>query len=283
MDSDASAVLSGNPFSPGGLNSPDSAYSFACGDEDDVSEALLSSLPPHFISTLTALQEQLLTDLPATDSLDAFLNLDMMLDQDMTFDETGEVNLPNITDKIIYSPLGSESFPTKLPALTDIYRVETTARDVSNELITPSLFEKTAFDSLLSSTYNPSLNPGQVISQGYRKAVTLECAQKESITNGSNIRSNLLSIETTASLNIDSCAKRTAADRQAVSKKDKSAGVKKAKEKRKSKFSDLEDEAKMLILANEKLRQKIAELEKMTKEMKMKLVASIAGKCPSLN
>lgn len=83
MDSDASAVLSGNPFSPGGLDSPDSGLfdSLVCGDEDDVSEALLSSLPPHFISTLTALQEQFLTDLPATDSLDAFLNLDMMLDQ----------------------------------------------------------------------------------------------------------------------------------------------------------------------------------------------------------
>lgn len=203
----------------------------------------------------------------------------------MTFDEATDVNIPNITDKMVYSSLGSESFSTKLPALPDIYHIETATKDVSNELTTPGLFEKPAFDSLLiSSTYNPSLNPSQAISQDYRKAVTLECAQKENIRNGSKVKLNLLSIETTANFNnINSCAKNTATDRQAVSKKVKSAGVKKAKEKRKSKFSDLEDEAKMLILANEKLRQKIAELEKMTKEMKMKLVASIAGKCPSVN
>ncbi|CAG5125076.1 unnamed protein product [Candidula unifasciata] len=141
MDSDASAALSGNPFSPGGPNSADAAFFDSVVYGDDVAEALFNSLPPHLISSLGAPEDSLnapkehfVTDLPATDSLDAFLNLDVMLDQDLTFDGTTDINLLNanpLFEKTVYSLLGLESFSSKQPAFPDLYGQETTAADIS--------------------------------------------------------------------------------------------------------------------------------------------------------
>lgn len=278
MDFDAPA-LSGNPFSPEGLHCADAAFfdSLVCGD--DIPEELLNNLPAHLISSLSGPTQHFLTDLPATDSLDAFANLDTMLGQEMSFDETTDLlNANRLFDKTVYSLLGLESFPLKQPTFPDAYNQETAATEISSEPINYDVFEKPSFDSLLTtSSVNPSLNLSCALNQDYRNAVSFKCAPKGTTKSGSKITSNLLSVETNVcSHKIDTNV------RQTESKKEKTARLKDFKEKRKSKVSDLEEEAEMLMLKNENLRQKITELENLTKEMKAKLVASIAGKSPVL-
>ncbi|GFO30094.1 transcription factor protein [Plakobranchus ocellatus] len=67
-------------------------------------------------------------------------------------------------------------------------------------------------------------------------------------------------------------------DKQSIRRHKNNIASKRSREQRKQKFSDLDREAEELVTANEALRQKIVELEKMAKEMKAALVAKMSGK-----
>ncbi|KAK6181065.1 hypothetical protein SNE40_009001 [Patella caerulea] len=53
---------------------------------------------------------------------------------------------------------------------------------------------------------------------------------------------------------------------------------KRSREIRKNKFTEMEDKANLLVVENEKMREKIVELEALAKEMKAVLVARLSGK-----
>lgn len=67
-------------------------------------------------------------------------------------------------------------------------------------------------------------------------------------------------------------------DKQSIRRQKNNIASKRSREQRKQKFSDLDREAEELVVKNEALRKKIAELEKVAKEMKALLVAKMSGK-----
>ncbi|XP_005103540.1 uncharacterized protein LOC101858288 isoform X2 [Aplysia californica] len=69
----------------------------------------------------------------------------------------------------------------------------------------------------------------------------------------------------------------TPVDKQAVRRMKNNVASKRSREQRKQKFADMDLEAEQLITENDRLRNKIIELEKLAKEMKAQLVAKMAG------
>ena len=67
-------------------------------------------------------------------------------------------------------------------------------------------------------------------------------------------------------------------DKQSIRRHKNNVASKRSREQRKQKFSDLDREAEELVEKNEALRLKIAELEKIAREMKAVLVSKMSGK-----
>jgi len=67
-------------------------------------------------------------------------------------------------------------------------------------------------------------------------------------------------------------------DKQTARRIKNNIASKRSREQRKQKFVEMDEEAQMLEVENDRLRLKIIELEKMAKEMKAVLVAKMAGK-----
>jgi hypothetical protein len=76
---------------------------------------------------------------------------------------------------------------------------------------------------------------------------------------------------------LDSNIQDTATDKSAAIRNKNRDLSQKSRERRKPKFADLDDEAVRLVEANAKLRQKIIQLEEMTRTMKAQLISSIVG------
>lgn len=70
----------------------------------------------------------------------------------------------------------------------------------------------------------------------------------------------------------------TTEDKQTIRRIKNNVASKRSREQRKAKFAEMDQEADYLTEENERLRGKIAELEKIAKEMKALLVAKMAGK-----
>ncbi|KAK6971180.1 hypothetical protein BgiMline_026885 [Biomphalaria glabrata] len=214
------------------------------------------------------------------DSLDAFINLDTILAGENLFDVTAEVSpVIDISPGNMKQAIGEMSIQTsstetanttvvkEIPLLTSRKRKLSNTKTKETVLKTsmfeiPARLEKkvAAVDTQLDHDYTAKL---------------LKLSQDNTSTSQFN---NLSHDSEYSSSSITQGQECGITDKQAVRRMKNNVASKRSREQRKQKFVEMDQEAEDLIVANETLRKKIVELEKLAQEMKAQLVAKMSGK-----
>ncbi|KAK0049948.1 hypothetical protein Bpfe_020680 [Biomphalaria pfeifferi] len=207
------------------------------------------------------------------DSLDEFINLDTILAGENVFDMTAEVSpVINISPGNMKQAIG-ETETTNTTVVKEIPLLTSRKRKLSNTktketVLKTSMFEiparlekkVAAVDTQLDHDYTAKL---------------LKLSQDNTSTSQFN---NLSHDSEYSSSSITQGQECGITDKQAVRRMKNNVASKRSREQRKQKFAEMDQEAEDLIVANEKLRKKIVELEKLAQEMKAQLVAKMSGK-----
>lgn len=234
-----------------------------------------------------------LEDPLADSSLDAFVNLDTFFMEDPFFDNCNQVHvaeepvevkpviqfavpepvLPavSVPDEPAQSFLKPEvSKPSRkrraqttpaAPVETSLFKIPAI---ISNDMMTDHDYMITSQGAASSSEDIGKSNNKKPKQQPKRRRIS------STTSNESDVSS------TTSMLDLDDLD--TPVDKQTIRRIKNNIASKRSREQRKTKLSEMETEAETLIVTNEKLRNKIVELEKLAKEMKELLVAKMSGK-----
>ncbi|GFS14614.1 transcription factor protein [Elysia marginata] len=250
------------------------------------------------------------TDPLGDESLDAFINLDQLLSGDTFLDEVSEVKpviemTPEAEEPAIsiQLPSGGDNQPLDFFDLIDCPpEVIPVFQDQSSLSVSPTSAFVAVEPSPSTSTSKSTSRKRKVATPGPIKTSMFEISHP--------ISENVVSTTTTAiftspcspELDHDYTSKvrvievpsaretnkksqepveagpSKEVDKQSIRRQKNNIASKRSREQRKQKFSELDREAEELIVKNAALRQKIAELEKVAREMKAVLVAKMSGK-----
>lgn len=187
-------------------------------------------------------------------------------------------------DNMTLTAVDSEFFLPQEPAVTKSRKRKAGFETLIAKSIKTSVFEIPVLEQIVAVNVNPQIDHDYTTKHP-RVSTTSEDALKHG-ANRDNInkhkyiaKSTFIQCEpSTSSDSMFSLAEDTVADKHTMRRIKNNVASKKSREQRKQKFADLDLEASVLIETNEKLRQKIIELEKASKEMKAMLVSKMIGK-----
>jgi len=219
--------------------------------------------------------------------LDAFVNLETFLGEN-TFGENSQMKeVAEVTPVI--------SFEATDFAVPDTVEVPQTVTNV--QVVKPTRKRKAAVSDLDNSLFKTPVPPTYEVSDSIEdhnyitksQIVSTLCESSpktKSIGKGkgplkrkrvaSNVSDCSEVSSTSSSFEPDEQAE--GLDKQSIRRIKNNIASKRSREQRKQKFVDMDNEAEELEKANEVLRNKIVELEKLAKEMKELLVAKMSGK-----
>lgn len=285
---DLNAPVDNNPFSLNYLKSASFATSDPVAGGDAYTEGKIDCIQQCTMDTFDMLDPlaDLETDQLMDDSLDAFINLDQFLMGETFFDDVTNVkeltNAPTI-DNMTLTAVDS-FFLSQEPAVTKSRKRKAGFEALTAKPIKTSMFEIPVLEKIVPEDVNPQIDHDYT-AKHLRMSTTSEDALKHS-NNSDNINKHksvakakfIQCKPSTSSDSMFSLAEDTVTDKHTMRRIKNNVASKKSREQRKQKFADLDLEASLLIEANEKLRQKIVELEKASKEMKAMLVSKMIGK-----
>ncbi|CAL1528368.1 unnamed protein product [Lymnaea stagnalis] len=263
-----------NPFSPKDRFQPANIF-YSIDDSDALSSSKMDFSSSDLMETWDFLDPlaDLETDQLADDSLDAFVNLDKYLDGEQFLDETVQplIDIP-VTGMKLLEDLELAPNSSKITLEASEVPAVALPKSRKRKLTKPSTINTVT--SLFEIQVSPSVVMTTTSDHDYTtkcKKISLESKPTSQPCDDNSALKLTDTIEYTMDANV-------VGDKQAVRRMKNNVASKRAREQRKQKFADMDQEAEQLIAANEVLRQKIVELEKMAQEMKAQLVAKMSGK-----
>uniref|UniRef100_A0A0B7APL2 BZIP domain-containing protein n=1 Tax=Arion vulgaris TaxID=1028688 RepID=A0A0B7APL2_9EUPU len=254
-----------------GLKSADFPY------VDVLADRKLGSVQQHLINTSNRMD--LLSDIEidqfANESLDAFINLDQLLN--VYFGGIGDIeHTTTETIEMALTSFGSDIFHTKTSVEPEQYFYRAPIDDVGCELNMSEVYlhENKQNFSPSNHEFHEVVCPKVVAEIKDTQQHTAHCDEK-----GKPIDKTMLSCGEfrTCSDGLEVNIKRVVANKQTIIQEKKRLPSTTSQKQRKPTRYDLDEEAVKLTATNEKLRRRIIKLEKMTKEMKAQLIATVAG------
>lgn len=215
------------------------------------------------------------TDPLADDGLDAFVNLDRFLMEDSLFDDniqvTADTERPVLESNV--SMLCPETFDTtnssndphfKITASTSKTLPEQKEKSGNRKRkLGSTAVLKTSMFEIMAPARSGSTSDSQ-LDHDYSSKIKKKCVDSN--------------VETAETQDASFVVEGDEPDKQSVRRMKNNVASKRSREQRKQKIADMDQEAEELITANEKLRLKISELEKLAQELKAQLVAKMTGK-----
>jgi hypothetical protein len=244
----------------------------------------------------------------ADDSLDAFVNLDQFFMGDSFFDNESLIapseplsDLAEVKPVIDIPTQGGTVFiepvlPAQSPLTAEVKAPQTARKPATNKTSRKRKAQTTGAPVETSLFKVPEVKSiAMVVDHDYTardQGGSSSCETKEkSYSNKgkkstpkrqrfSSTASDDSVVSSTSMIDIEVFEDETSTplDKQTVRRIKNNVASKRSREQRKQKFADMDVEAEKLIVENERLRNKIVELEKLAKEMKETLVAKMAGK-----
>ncbi|CAG5118528.1 unnamed protein product [Candidula unifasciata] len=277
-----------NLFSLNYLNSASFATSDTPAGGEACADGKLESFQQFTMDTFDMLDPlaDLETDQLMDDSLEAFINLDQFLLGDTFLDDITDVkfaDVPTVDNNMTLPTVDTEFFLPQEPNASKSRKRKAESEIVTAKPFKTSMFEIPVCEKIVRVEVNPQIDHDYTAK--HRKMSVTSENTSECRTNSDNISTNKSVVEAismqescTSSDSMFSVADDTTADKHTMRRIKNNVASKKSREQRKQKLSDLDQEAEMLVQANEQLRRKILELEKASKEMKAMLVSKMIGK-----